>query len=169
MRKLVLAAGLSALSAFGFVFSYLSIAAADDVKAIAIVKNADGKFVFSDTNAKIKEGQTIKWVAVDSDVTHQLVADSESDALTDTGAFDSTRSPNKKFDAGGGTIKYHCAIHPKSMRGTITVAAAQAPAEEAAKPEPKAEPKAQAEEPAEEAPAPKKQKAKAKPSYGYSY
>jgi plastocyanin len=84
MRKLVLAAGLSALSAFGFVYSYLSVAAADDVKAVAIVKNADGKFVFSDTNAKIKEGQTIKWVAVDSDVPHQLVPDSEGDALTDT-------------------------------------------------------------------------------------
>ena len=100
MRKLVLAAGFSALSAFGFVFSYLSIAAADDVKAIAIVKNADGKFVFSDTNAKIGEDQTIKWVAVDFDVTHQLVPDSEGDALTDTGAFDSTRSPNQKFGAG---------------------------------------------------------------------
>ncbi|MFA6141133.1 MAG: plastocyanin/azurin family copper-binding protein [Hyphomicrobium sp.] len=165
---LLLLPALASLSAGGLALSGKPAAAADDVKSIAIIKNADGKFVFTDTNAKIKEGQTIKWVAVDSDVTHQLVADSESDALTDTGAFDSTRSPNQKFDATG-TIKYHCAIHPKSMRGTITVAAAQAPAEEAAKPEPKAEPKAQAEEPAEEAPAPKKQKAKAKPSYGYSY
>ena len=167
MRKLMLAAGLSALSAFGFVFSYLSIAAADDVKAIAIVKNADGKFVFSDTNAKIKEGQTIKWVAVDSDVPHQLVPDSEGDPLTDTGAFDSTNPPSQKFGAAG-TIHYHCAVHPKSMRGTITVAAAAAPAGEAAgAAEPKTEPKVQAEEPAEEAPAPKKRKAK--PSYGYGY
>lgn len=164
MRKLVLAAGLSALSAFGFVYSYLSVAAADDVKAIAIVKNADGKFVFSDTNAKIKEGQTIKWVAVDSDVPHQLVPDSEGDPLTDTGAFDSTNPPSQKFGAAG-TIHYHCAVHPKSMRGTITVAAAEAPTGAAA--EPKTEPKVQAEEPAEEAPAPRKRKAK--PSYGYGY
>ena len=166
MRKLMLAAGLSALSAFGFVFTYLSVAAADDVKAIAIVKNADGKFVFSDTNAKIKEGQTIKWVAVDSDVPHQLVPDSEADALTDTGAFDSTNPPNQKF-ATAGTINYHCAVHPKSMRGTITVATAAPPAGAAGAVEPKSEPKVQAEEPAEEAPAPKKRKAK--PSYGYGY
>jgi|SoiMethySBSTD1v2_1073268.scaffolds.fasta_scaffold1058349_1 plastocyanin len=166
MRKLMLVSGLSALSAFGFVFSYLSIAVADDVKAIAIVKNADGKFVFSDTNAKIKEGQTIKWVAVDSDVPHQLVADSEGDALADTGAFDSTNPPSQKFGTAG-TIHYHCAVHPKSMRGTITVATAAPPAGAAGAVEPKSEPKVQAEEPAEEAPAPKKRKAK--PSYGYGY
>jgi plastocyanin len=164
MRKLVLAAGLSALSTFGFVYSYLSVAAADDVKAIA--KNADGKFVFSDTNAKIKEGQTIKWVAVDSDVPHQLVPDSEGDALTDTGAFESTNPPSQKF-GGAGTIHYHCAVHPKSMRGTITVAAAEAPAGAAGAAEPKTEPEVQAEEPAEVAPAPRKRKAK--PSYGYGY
>jgi plastocyanin len=116
---------LAGLTAASFALSGLP-AAADDVKAIAIVKNADGKFVFTDADAKIKQGQSVKWVAVDSGVTHQLV------------------------------------------RGTITVAAAAAPAEEA-KPAPKAEPKAQAEEPAEEAPAPKKTK-KAKPSSGgYGY
>lgn len=152
---------LAGLAASGLVLSRLPTAAADDVKAIAIVKNADGKFVFTDTNAKIREGQSVKWVAVDSGVTHQLVPDSEGDALTDTGAFDSTSSPNQKF-ATPGTIHYHCAIHPKSMRGTINVAATDAPAEEA-----KSEPKAQAEEPVEEAPAPKKRKAK--PSYGYGY
>lgn len=157
---------LVGLSATGLVLSQLPAAAADDVKSIAIIKNADGKFVFTDTDAKIKEGQSVKWVAVDSGVSHQLVPDSESDALTDTGVFDSTSSPNQKFEAGG-TIKYHCAIHPKSMRGTITVAAAEAaaPAEEAAKPKAKAEEPAEAaEEPAE---APKKSKPKAKPSYGY--
>ncbi|MCZ7596277.1 MAG: plastocyanin/azurin family copper-binding protein [Hyphomicrobium sp.] len=152
---------LAGLAASGLVLSRLPTAAADDVKAVAIVKNADGKFVFTDTNAKIKEGQSVKWVAVDSGVTHQLVPDSEGDALTDTGAFDSTSSPNQKF-ATPGTIHYHCAIHPKSMRGTINVAATDAPAEEA-----KSEPKAQAEEPVEKAPAPKKRKAK--PSYGYGY
>lgn len=161
---LLLLPALASLSAASLALSHLP-AAADDVKAIAIVKNADGKFVFTDTNAKIKEGQSVKWVAVDSGVTHQLVPDAESDALMDTGAFDSTTSPNQKF-ATPGTIHYHCAIHPKSMRGTITVAASDAPAEEA-RSAPKAEPKAEAEEPAEEAPAPKKRKAK--PSYGYGY
>jgi plastocyanin len=165
MHKFIFSAGLSAVASFGFVYSSLSIATADDVKAIAIVKNADGKFVFTDSDAKIKQGQSVKWVAVDSGVTHQLVPDSEGDALTATDVFDSGSSPNQTFDKAG-TIKYHCSVHPKSMRGTITVAAAQAPAEESAA-EPKAEPKAQAEEPAEEAPAPRKRKAK--PSGGYGY
>ena len=164
MHKFIFAGSLSALASFGFVYSSLSIATADDVKAIAIVKNADGKFVFTDTDAKIKQGQSVKWVAVDSGVTHQLVPDSEGDALTASEVFDSGSSPSQTFDKAG-TIKYHCSVHPKSMRGTITVAAAQAPAEESAA-EPKAEePKVQAEEPAEEAPPPRKRKAK--PSYGY--
>jgi plastocyanin len=166
MRQLMLAGGFSTLLSFGLVHSYLSAAAADDVKAIGIVKNADGKFVFSDANAKIKEGQTVKWVAVDSDVPHQLVPDAETDAMADTGTFDSSNPPSQKFGAAG-TIHYHCAIHPKSMRGTINVAAANAPAEAAEAPEPKTEPKAQAEEPADEAPAPRKRKAR--PSYGYGY
>jgi plastocyanin len=157
---LLLLPALASLSATGLVLSRLPAAAADDVKSIAIIKNADGKFVFTDTNAKVTEGQSVKWVAVDSGVTHQLVPDSDSDALTDTGAFDSTSSPNQKFESAG-TIKYHCAIHPKSMKGTITVTAAAAPAEEAKPAESEAKPE---EEPAE---APKKSKPKPRPSYGY--
>jgi plastocyanin len=166
--NLLLLTALAGLSATAL--APLPAAAADDVKAIAIVKNADGKFVFSDTNAKIEAGQTIKWVAVDDGVAHQLVPDSEGDALTDTGTFDSTTPASQTF-ATPGTIKYHCAIHPKAMRGTITVAAAATPPEAATaepKAEPAPEPKAQAEAPVEEAPAPK-QKRKARPSYGYGY
>jgi plastocyanin len=95
--------------------------AADTAKTIDIVKNADGKFVFSDTDAKIAAGQSVKWVAKDADVPHQLVPDTDKDALKDTGEFDSTKVPAQKFGAAG-TIKYHCAIHP-SMKGTITVTA----------------------------------------------
>ena len=131
------------------------------MKSIAIIKNENGKFVFTDTNAKIEEGQTVKWVAVDEGVTHQLVPDSEDDALTDTGAFDSTAPATQKL-AATGTIKYHCAIHPKSMRGTITVSAAKAPAEAAEAP---AEEPVKEEAPQRAEPKPRK----AKPSYGYSY
>lgn len=169
MRKFVFAGGLSALASFGLVHAFLTSAVADDVKAIGIIKNADGKFVFTEPNAKIKEGQTVKWVAIDAGVPHQLVADSESDALTDTGAFDSTNPPIQTLDKAG-VIRYHCAVHPKSMRGTITVAAAEAPAEDAVEvAPPQAEPDPQVEEPKaeEEAPAPKKRKTK--PSYGYGY
>jgi plastocyanin len=115
-------------SATWLVVSMLPAPAADDVKTIEIVKNADGKFVFSDVNAKVEPGQTVKWVAKDADVPHQLVPDTEDDAFTDTSTFDSTSAPSQSFKTAG-TIKYHCAIHPKSMKGTITVsAAAEAPA-----------------------------------------
>ena len=126
--------------------------AADDVQTIEIIKNAEGKFVFSAPAAEINAGEFVKWVAKDEGVTHQLVPDTKDDAFKDTGAFDDTNPPTQKFKSGG-VIKYHCAIHPKSMKGTITVTSAEAPAE-AAK-----------EAPAEEAPAkaPPKAPAKAKP------
>lgn len=174
MRKLLLVAGLALAS--GLALSEAA-AAADEVKAIGIVKNADGKFVFTDPNAKIKQGQTVKWVAVDSDAPHQLVPDSDSDALADTGTFDSTSSPSQKLSTAG-TIHYHCAVHPKSMRGTINVAAtdapapgAEAPATTEQKPEKAAE--APAEQPEKKQPAESAAKVrKPKPdygSYGYGY
>ena len=99
--KLLLLTSLAGLSATGLALSRLPAAAADDVKSIAIIKNEAGKFVFTDTNAKIEEGQTVKWVAVDEGVTHQLVPDSEDDALTDTGAFDSTAPATQKLATAG--------------------------------------------------------------------
>jgi len=140
-RYSLLAISLTGLATTAFLFWHLSPAsAADDVKTIEIVKNADGKFVFSDPNAKITAGQSVKWVAKDADVPHQLVPDTEDDALTDTSTFDSSTTPTQKFKAAG-TIHYHCVIHLKSMKGTITVtAAAEAPAEPE-KPPAKAPPK----------------------------
>jgi plastocyanin len=142
-RYLLLPTGLTALALAVTGFFFLSpqpAPAADSVKTIEIVKNADGKFVFSDANAKVEPGQTVKWVAKDADVPHQLVPDTEDDALADTGAFDSTSAPSQTFKSAG-TIKYHCAIHPKSMKGTITVsAAAEAPAKAPEKAPAKAKP-----------------------------
>ncbi len=151
-KQLVKCMSLGLLSALAFLVWQQPLSAADDVKTIEIVKNADGKFVFSDTNAKINAGQSIKWVAKDADVPHQLVPDTEEDTLKDTLTFDASTPPTQKFESAG-TIHYHCAIHPKSMKGTITVTqAAAAPKEEAA--------------PAKEkAPA----KAKPKPSYDSGY
>lgn len=147
-RSLLLSLSLGGLFAAGLLLQ--QVAAADKVKTIDIVKNDAGKFVFSDTDAKIDAGQSIKWVAKDGDVAHQLVPDSDDDAFKDTGEFDGSNPPTQKFPKAA-TIKYHCAIHPKSMKGTITVAGA------------KEEPAEAKEE--EEAPAPKKP-AKT-PSYGY--
>ena len=58
-RYSLLAISLTGLATTAFLFWHLSPAsAADDVKTIEIVKNADGKFVFSDPNAKITAGQS---------------------------------------------------------------------------------------------------------------
>jgi plastocyanin len=94
--------------------------AADDVKTIEIVLNAQGKFVFAEPDAKINAGQSIRWVPKDADVPHHLVPDTANDALKDTGEFDSTNPPTQTFKSPG-VIKYHCMIHPATMKGTITV------------------------------------------------
>lgn len=88
-RYLLLSISLTGLAAFAHLLWHLPPAsAAADVKTIEIVKNAGGKFVFSDANAKVEAGQTVKWVAKYADVPHQLVPDTEDDALADIGAFD---------------------------------------------------------------------------------
>src|SRR5262245_6642435 len=141
-RYLFASSALVGFSAAWLLVSQLPAPAADEAKTIEIVKNADGKFVFSDTNAKINPGTTIKWVAKDADVPHQLVPDTPEDAMKETLTFDSTSGVSQKFGTAG-TVHYHCAIHPKSMKGTITVAAAaEAPAKEEAPVKEKAPPKA---------------------------
>ena len=153
MRRFLFASSaLVGFSATWLLVSQLPAPAAEEAKTIEIVKNTDGKFVFSDTNAKINPGTTIKWVAKDADVPHQLVPDTPEDAMKETLTFDSTGGVSQKFDTAG-TIHYHCAIHPKSMKGTITVAAAAAA------------PPAKEEAPKEKAPP----QAKPKPSYDSGY
>lgn len=159
MRSNLLSSALAGVLATGFMLSSLSAAAAADVKSIAIVKNEKGKFVFTDADAKITEGETVRWVAVDEAGVHQLVPDTEKDALKDTGSFNSSAPVAQTFSKPG-TIHYHCAIHPKSMRGTITVAAAKASNDAAEAP---AEARAKEQAPARVETKPKK----AKPSYGY--
>ncbi len=139
-------------------FATVTALSADDVTSIGVIKNENGKFVFTNPNVTVKEGQTVRWVAVDEAGVHQLVPDTDADAMSETDTFDSTNTVSQKFPTAG-TINYHCAVHPKSMRGTITVTAAKA-SEEAE------------EAPVEEKKAPKKAKPKAKNSYGsygYSY
>jgi plastocyanin len=139
-------------------FATVTALSADDVTSIGVIKNENGKFVFTNPNVTVKEGQTVRWVAVDEAGVHQLVPDTDADAMSETDTFDSTNTVSQKFPTAG-TINYHCAVHPKSMRGTITVTAAKA-SEEAE------------EAPVEEKKVPKKAKPKAKGSYGsygYSY
>ena len=97
-RKLFLLGLSVGLSVTSLVLSQQSAPAADDKKTIEIVKNAGGKFVFSEPNVEIKPGQSIIWMAVDAEVPHQLVPAGEGDAFTDTGTFDATDPPTQSFD-----------------------------------------------------------------------
>ncbi len=133
--------------------------AADAVKTIEIVKNADGKFVFAVPKAKIEPGETIKWAAKDADVPHQLVPDTDQDGFKDTGPFDASKAPKQQFSTPG-LIKYHCAIHPKSMKGSIRVTAA----EPAVPPEADTEDAPDASAPAKEEAAPKEAPVKKAPA-----
>lgn len=150
MRSMLPLAAHASVLAATLALSPVAAMAADDVTSIGVIKNETGKFVFTNPDVKIKEGQTVRWVAVDEAGVHQLVPDTEDDALTETDTFDHSAPVSQTFEALG-TIKYHCSVHPKSMRGTITVSAAKAPAQSV-------------ETPAEAQPT-----KKAKPSYGYSY
>ena len=132
-RKFFLLGLFVGLSLTSLALSQLPAPAADDNTTIEIVKNAAGKFVFSEPNIDINPGQSITWMAVDAEVPHQLVPAGEGEAFTDTGTFDATNPPTQSFDTPG-TINYICSIHP-SMKGTITVADTEAaPAEEPAEP-----------------------------------
>ena len=126
MRSIVLPAVLAGLSVAGLALLALSAATADDVTSIGVVKNDKGKFVFTNPNVQIKEGDTVRWVVVDEVGTHQLVPDTDQDAMQDTGAFDASAPVAQAF-AKAGIINYHCTVHPKSMRGSITVTAAATP------------------------------------------
>jgi plastocyanin len=121
MRKRLHWMGVSSLLAVGFTFTLqLAAPAQDKEKTVDIVKNKDGAFVFADDNAKIDAGQSIKWVPKDAGVPHNLVPDNPKDAFKATGLFQSPKTATVKFEKAG-VIDYHCTIHPKSMKGKITV------------------------------------------------
>ena len=96
----------------------MPVLAADSVLTIQILKNAQRDFVFDQPNVTIIAGQSIKWVPTTG--THDMAPDSPNDPLTDTGPFDSSNPATQTFKSPG-VIHYHCSIHPRTMKGTITV------------------------------------------------
>jgi plastocyanin len=71
--------------------------------------------VLSPSDVSIAAGQSITWITnTDAAVKHQLVQE-----LTDQ--FTKPTNPTHKFEITSGVIKYHCKIHPNTMKGTITV------------------------------------------------
>ena len=122
MRKqLVRSICLCGLSATALLLWQQPAQAADDGKTIEIVFPGP---VFSPVNVSISKGQTIKWVTNPKDdaTPHQLVSDpgTEKDLAFDTGEFTTPDTASHKFEKAG-VIKYHCEVHPGTMKGTITV------------------------------------------------
>jgi plastocyanin len=80
------------------------------------ILGVDGNMSFNPPSATIKAGQTVSWHNTDA-ITHTATAD--------VGAFGTggvapgtTTAPLKMTE--GGTLSYHCSIHP-SMVGTLIV------------------------------------------------
>lgn len=83
---------------------------------VITILGVNGNMSFSPSAATLKMGQTVAWHNADA-ITHTATAD--------VGAFDTggvlpgmTTAPMKM--TAGGTVSYHCSIHP-SMVGTLAV------------------------------------------------
>ena len=103
-------------------------AADDNPRIVHIVRDANGDFVFDEPNIEIKPGTSVLWVPHEV-AGHRLVPDSSADPFQDTGVFNvnDLGTAIQKFTTptpSGHPIAYHCKIHPSTMKGTITVKAA---------------------------------------------
>lgn len=96
--------------------------AADQVKIIEIILGDDG-FVFSEPNTTIEAGQSIKWIPNNTlpNIPHRLVPDDPSvEEFKPHDRFDASNPPTRVFPTPR-NIDYHCAFHPDTMKGKITV------------------------------------------------
>jgi plastocyanin len=114
-KRLIGSICLGGLSVVGLLLWHQSARAAEDVKTIDIVLPGP---VFAEPNLTITAGQSIKWVAKDVHLPHQLVEDGTGKEITRH--FESPETPTHKFETVG-IVKYHCKYHPATMVGTITV------------------------------------------------
>jgi plastocyanin len=112
--------GLGAMLAIGLVLCPHQAAFAADGKTINVITNDNGDFVFSDPDAKIEAGQSITWAAIDANVPHRFVGDTPADAFKTVEQFKKPATPSQTFEKPG-VIHYHCTIHPRTLKGTITV------------------------------------------------
>ncbi len=74
-------------------------------------------FSFTPASLTVKVGTTVTWTNTAS-IAHTVTSD--------TGAFDCSLDSGAKVSikfSQAGVFKYHCAIHPTLMKGTITVTA----------------------------------------------
>lgn len=106
--------GVSAMLGF-----QLTSAATENEQVVEVIKKA-GRFVFKEAEVEIKVGQSIKWVARDANVPHQFVSTDNDPGFKEVEEFESPKTPTQKFEKAG-AFKYHCIIHPNTMKGTITV------------------------------------------------
>jgi plastocyanin len=98
----------------------------DNPSIVGIVRDPNGDFVFDKPNIEIEPGISVLWVPHEV-AGHQLVKDPDSQApFQDTGVFNGNDlgTAIQKFTTpttSGHPIAYHCAIHPSTMKGTISV------------------------------------------------
>jgi plastocyanin len=103
--------------------------AADDTTTINIIPGPTTP-VLDPKNVTISAGQSIKWVPQPQEggIPHhlfqiQIMPDGTAKEIKEiTSEFNRNdfETATHKFETSG-TINYHCQIHPKTMKGTITV------------------------------------------------
>lgn len=110
---------LGGLSMIGVLLWEPSTRAADEPKIINIVPGPDGP-VFDEPAVTIGAGHSIKWVPKKPKVPHHLVEDDTNAEITKEFNSAGLETATQTFGAAR-IIKYHCEIHPDTMKGTITV------------------------------------------------
>jgi plastocyanin len=117
MRRLALAAALAALAAT--VLAGAARAANQTVQAVD--GTAANNFVntWSPAAVTVTAGDTVTWVFPDSNVSHNVVANSPNWSLTNP--FGPHHAPVSFTFAAQGTYAFVCEVHRSTMHGTVTV------------------------------------------------
>jgi plastocyanin len=125
MRKQLIGTICVAVSVIGLGFWEPLVRAAGENQTVAIVLSG-GKPVLRPDKVEISAGQSITWAPEDAGIHHHLFKSNDKfepdtgDEITDDfngGPAVETRT--KEFNTG--VFHYICKIHPRSMRGIITV------------------------------------------------
>jgi plastocyanin len=120
MRKQLIGPICIAVSVIGLGFWEPLVRAAGENKTVAIVLSG-GAPVLRPDKVEISAGQSITWVPEDAGIPHRLVENGTNKKITERfNEKNDVETATKEFDTSG-VVNYHCEIHPRSMKGIITV------------------------------------------------
>ncbi len=108
---------MKAIIKIGFLLLILSFLAISPARGT--IHNIEiGNFYFSPAGLEINPGDTVRWTLVDG--VHTTTSENDSPLQWDSGVLGIGESFDVVFNSGG-EYPYLCAIHPTTMKDTITV------------------------------------------------